>query len=430
VNDDLAATLARFAPSVDTTEAHRAFRATIARRRRSTRLVGSGVAAALIVVLIVVLVIVTHGGDQPDAPIDTPPSPVSVTESATTLAPPTTTRAVAEPEPTTTEPELATTLAPATTIEAAFGEIAPIADAAILALPSPMPDGWVVSGVLGGLYDDDGQRLGELDSSPLADNTSRTLTVWLVRSDGTAVARFVAEEYPTSPVPVTMPPGLTVPGVDTVQIGGRDVAHRAQTLDDSPLRLPGYSTIEGWSWTIDGRNLSLEVQGDTTDGVDLVAATRPVSGAEMNAAITAGQQAMSAWPALATATAPDGARLSAHSTGSVVAALCATSPGDVVPAITVCSSIGQQYHEAGVTGVALAVAATGNGPRNAAWLPPAFASPLAPGPVVLAAGRLGSFAYDFNELSTVGTDPASGAQMFSGFALQFRNLLGLPRVDP
>jgi hypothetical protein len=432
MTDPLVEDLSRLAPDVDVRAAHDLF----TRRRAGSfgarhprgRWLVSAVAAVLVAGMVIALVAVVGSDRSPRPTLDPTPVATSVGLPPTpSTSVPSTTPPSTVPSTTAAPTTVASTSAPTTSVVvAAFGEVAPIADASIFYLPDPMPAGWMVSGVINGVApDDDSNSSGDLETTPpVADGTFHSFSLWMTKSDGSALARLHITEYP---FPAEMP-DLSLfpesPFFERVDVGGvpRDhIIDSPNSEDGYPFAvLPGFESHDLWSWVQDGRQFVVEMIGAADDVIAMLTALRPVTGAHLGTAIAEGRRAMLELPELASTVLADGVRLTARGAGRTVLGVCAES------AIPTCGSIAEVY---GVPGVAMTMAATSAGPQEVGWLPPGLAGPLAPGPIVIDGGPLGSFAFDFAELMTVGIDSGSGLQGYTSIGWARTDLLGMPNID-
>ncbi|MCU1361339.1 MAG: hypothetical protein JWN99_2628, partial [Ilumatobacteraceae bacterium] len=372
--------------------------------------------AALVVGLLVALVIVVRSNTSTS--VDHPPTTVGV--SPATTIPATTTPAATTPATTT---PATTAVAPTTSAESAvivdpaFGDIAPIADATILHLPDPMPQGWLVSGVVQGTFPDEGST-GDLEAvPPVEDGTFHEFLVWLTKSDGTALARLSVTEYPA--------PGklsdYLAGNAEEVQVGGVARAHFSSVGQRRDTGLGTFAADDAWAWVQNGRRFEFQMVGAGADLEALMTSVQPVTGVQLAAAILDGQRAALQLPVIASADLASGVHVTARGAGTTVLALCA----EFAP--PTCGFIGVASYDH--PDVLMTVAASPTGPQNIGWVPTRLVGPLAPGPTLIDGGPLGSFVTGFSILSTVGVDTQSGLTGETVVGWPRTDLLGMPDID-
>lgn len=273
-----------------------------------------------------------------------------------------------------------------------------VADASILRLPSPMPAGWAVWGVVSsGEFEMDWPAEGpDLTSDPpLGDGIFREYIVWMGRTDGAARAQLAVVETPVADH-LTFGDGAEATTIDGRELAVTDLSDEVvAALSPSGTETPGRS----YSWIDDGRRIDLRVVGSLDDAEALVTATRHVSGAEVTAAIAVGQDAAAALPVVATTTLDDGTVVEARGTPDDVLAVCADWSAPL------CWYAGIHY---GFPRIALGQIGPADSPRLIGWIPPEDVD-VAVGPAEVIRQPTGALIVGGTELGLAGrVDAGSG----------------------
>lgn len=248
-------------------------------------------------------------------------------------------------------------------VGAQLGEIEAVGDMSVFYLPSPMPQGWHVARVRPVIeerseIEAESGVFNRPPSPPLPGNALRVFQVDLVSEDGTAAQLVVTE----------MPRPRTDADIASVgeptQLGRRNVRLIGSSLEGWPGGVSPFrdeTDRRTWNWVQDEREISLD--GDLTDGdaAALIESIVPVRGAEVVAAVRAGQGYAFRLPVVAEQRVGS-LRLTARGTDGRALFLCAEGNGP-----TRCASGLTQWNVPGVA--QLEVPGSAGSVLLAAWVP-------------------------------------------------------------